>query len=257
MVENGLVLQSSGEKDRPISRPRLCDVASVRQTAEDKKRRKTQESNHTIRTAGGEFLRNPITGMLEPILSVTIMDHYQHAPGTPGPSIPKTPIHYTAPVAQMDFTVPAPISIPQAGDTYSSPTIHTPLIDPELLALSTEYRTTSNQVGEGKGEEPVDDCNNSLFGDSPPLSVPPATAQLEYQPGAENLEDLSNFDISQYQLDSSQSQEMECRYAQGTAQTVTEMQDMDGLLYSGFFPNTETEADMDGFTDFDWLDETL
>ncbi|KAF8450206.1 hypothetical protein BGX38DRAFT_1185215 [Terfezia claveryi] len=215
-----------------------------------------------IRTAGGEYLRNPVTGMLEPILSVTLMDSYQNASETPGPSwaqYPQTPGNYTVPTVQMGY-------IP------TDPMIWTPLIDPALRAPTGEYRTTSDQVEEEKGEEPINYCNKSLFGDSPPLSVP---AQLGYQPGSlgncdisqyqlgdvqpqaikyaqapapEDPAALDRFDISQYQLDDVQTQGMVQGYAQVPTQTVTETTDLEESLFMDFF-----EANWGTFANFDWL----
>ncbi|RPB25648.1 hypothetical protein L211DRAFT_867135 [Terfezia boudieri ATCC MYA-4762] len=212
-----------------------------------------------IRTAGGEYLRNPVTGMLEPILSVTVMDSYKYALETPGPSNPQTAGQYIAPTAQLGY-------IP------TDPMIQTPLIDPALRAPAEEYRTISGQVEEEKGEEPINDCNKSLFGDSPPLSAP---AQLEYKlDSLGNLdisqyqfsdvqlqgikyaqapapEDPAEFDISHYQLDDAQPQGMDQGYAQVSTQTVTETMALEKSLFMDFL-----NADMDSFN-FDWLQKPI
>ncbi|KAF8419421.1 hypothetical protein EV426DRAFT_677625 [Tirmania nivea] len=158
-----------------------------------------------IRTAGGEYLRNPVTGMLEPILSVIIMDPYKHAPETSGSSS----AHYTVPAAQMGFSAPAPIPTQQMDSAPSAPNIQTPFIDPLLRAPAAEFSTTCFQLNERKGEEQVNDWDGSLFGDSPPQSARRATAQIEHQLPADGPEALGNFGISQHQLDDAQPRGME------------------------------------------------
>jgi len=201
-----------------------------------------------VRTAGGEYLRNPVTGMLEPILSVTIMDPYQHPHPTLDSSralYPQTPVQYPV---QMGFSAPASIPTPQMDytiPTHTTPMVQTPLIDPVLRAL--EYSTTSQQVLEGDGETPVDSWDGSLFGDSPPPSARPATPQFELPAGAA----LDDLDISQYQLDGVESQRVE--YVQAPAQTVPpETVELDESLFNDLtagFP----ETDMDNFDISDWL----
>jgi len=191
-----------------------------------------------IRTAGGEFLRHPITGMLEPILSVTIMDPYQHADGYPGTT---------------------PIPNPHMSDTRNYPNIKTPLIDPELRALATQVNPTSDhtKIAGGTSDEPVDRCDESLFGDSPPRAASPARLQFKCHPRVEDPEDLGSFDIEQYRLYHFPSQGMGCNDALVPTHTDTETLDWDKILQcfptpgasNSIYPNNTDGVD---FTDFDW-----
>ena len=130
------VAPSERQRGRQLPEPTQVPAATTAQQRESQLPGNTPKTftlppGVIIRTSGGEYRCNPVTGMLEPILSVPVIAPYQHGYTSPGLVAPQTPVQITEPVLNP---------IPQARYVPIMPKIQTPLINPVRWAQAAESR---------------------------------------------------------------------------------------------------------------------